>query len=110
VISTIGWGVAIGVAALAATLVAQWLLRCFKDLPSSVQMVSAFVLAFVVYQSSLYAAAVSILGGTAAFAPGIIAQVVGVNVVALGGLWGLSELLTAASYRRRASASPARFA
>jgi hypothetical protein len=52
------------------------------------------------------------LGGTAAFAPGIIAQVLVVNVVALVGLWGLNQLLTVAlsSYRRRVSTSPARFA
>ena len=42
-------------------------------------------MAFAVYESALYATAVSMLGGTAAFAPGIIAQVLGVNVVTLVG-------------------------
>lgn len=109
---TIGWGVAIGVAAMAGTLAAQWLLRGLHGLYSSIQTVTAFVVGFSVYQLLLYVAAVSMLGGAATFAPGIIAQVLGVNVVALVGLWGLSQLLTVAvaSYRRRVSASPARFA
>jgi hypothetical protein len=69
-------------------------------------------MAFAVYESILYGAAVSMLGGTAGFAPGIIAQVLVVNIVALVGLWGLNQLLTVAwsSYRRRVSTSPARFA
>jgi hypothetical protein len=111
-INTIGWGAAIGVAALAGTLAAQWLLRNLQGLRPSIQTVTAFVIAFSVYQVTLYAAAVSMLGGTAAFAPGIIAQVLGVNVAALGGWWGLSQLLivAASSYRRRVLVSPARFA
>jgi hypothetical protein len=111
-LSTIGWGAAIAVAAMAATLAGQWLLLRLDALRLSIRTVTAFVMAFAVYESTLYAAAVSVLGGTAAFAPGIIAQVLGVNVVALVGLWGLNQLLRVAlsSYRRRVSASPARFA
>ena len=111
-LNTIAWGATIGVAALAAARAAQWLLGSLQGLRLSIQTVIAFVTAFSVYQSILYATAVSMLGGPGAFAPGIIAQVFGVNVVALGGLWGLSQLLmvAASSYRRRASASPARFA
>jgi hypothetical protein len=111
-LNTIGWGAAIGVAAMAGTLAAQWLLRRLEGLRSSIQTVTTFVMAFAVYESALYATAVSMLGGTAAFAPGIIAQVLGVNVVTLVGLCGLNQLLAMvfASYRRRVSATPARFA
>jgi hypothetical protein len=111
-LNTIGWGAAIGAAAVAGTLSAQWLLRRADSLRSSTQTVTAFVMAFAVYESILYGAAVSMLGGTAGFAPGIIAQVLVVNIVALVGLWGLNQLLTVAwsSYRRRVSTSPARFA
>jgi hypothetical protein len=111
-LNTIGWGAAIGVAAVAGTLAAQWLLRRLAGVRSSVQTVIAFVMAFAVYQSALYGAAVAVLGGTAALAPGIIVQVLGVNLVVLVGLWGLNQLLTVAfsSYRRRVSAAPARFA
>jgi hypothetical protein len=111
-LNTIGWGAVLGAAALTGTLAAQWLLRSLQGWRSSIQTVIVFVVAFSVYQAILYAAAVSMLSGTAAFAPAIVAQVLGVNVVTFGGLWGLSQLVTVAlsSYRRRVSASPARFA
>jgi hypothetical protein len=110
--STMGWGAVIGVAALAGTLAAQWLRRSLHGWRSSLQAVTVFVVAFALYESILYAAAITMLGGTGAFAPAIMGHVLGVNVVALGGLWALSQLLTVAvsSYRRRVSASPARFA
>ena len=111
-LNTIAWGGAIGVATVAGTLAAQWSLRRLEGQRSSIRTVIAFAMAFAVYESTLYAAAVSMLGGVAAFAPGIIAQVLAVNVVALVGLSGLNRLLTVAlsSYRQRASASPARLA
>jgi hypothetical protein len=107
-----GWAVAIGAAAIAGTLATQWLLPRLAGLRSIAQTVIAFGLAFAVYETALYAAAVSALGGTAAFAPAIIAQVLGVNVVALVALWSLNQLLRVAfsSYLRRVSAPPARFA
>lgn len=109
--NAIGWGAAIGAAAILATLAVQWLARRLESVRPPARTVIAFIGAFVVYQSTLYAAAVSVLGGTGAFAPGIIAQVLIVNVVTLVGLWGLSQLLTVtvASYRRRVLAPPARF-
>jgi len=108
---TLGWGAAIGISAAAGTLATQWSLGRLNGTRSNVQTVIAFVVAFMVYQATLYVAAVSVLGGTGAFSPGILAQVLIVNVVALVGLWGLNQLLTSwSSYRRRAAASPARFA
>jgi hypothetical protein len=110
--NTLGWGVAIGVGAMAGTLATRRLLRHLEGVRSYIQTVTTFVLAFLVYEAALYGAAVSVLGGTGAFAPGIIARVLIVNVVVLAGLWGLNQLLTAAwsSYRRRTATSPARFA
>jgi hypothetical protein len=110
--NTLGWGAAIGVGAVAGTLAAQSLRRRLGGGRSYIQIVTTFVLAFVVYQATLYAAAVSVLGGTGAFTASIIAQVLIVNVVALVGLWGLNQLLAAAwsSYRRRAATSPVRLA
>jgi hypothetical protein len=90
----------------------QWLVRHFEVLRSAARTVIAFIAAFVIYQATLYAVSVSMLGGTGAFAPGVVAQVLVVNAVTLIGLWGLSQLLTVmlSSYRRRVSAPPARFA
>jgi hypothetical protein len=106
--NTIGWGAAIGAAAVAGTLAVLWPLRRLEGVRSYLQTLAAFLLAFAVYEAALYAAAASALGGTGAFAVGIIAQVLIVNVVALAGLWALHHLLTAAS--RRAATSPVRLA
>jgi len=110
-LNTIGWGVAIGVATVAGTLAAQWWLLRSEGQRSTTRIVAGFATAFAVNQAILYAAAVSVLGGVAAFAPGIIVQVLGVNVVAFIGLWGVGRLLAVASgsARRRVSASPAHF-
>jgi AAA domain len=83
-------------------LLAQWL-----------QTLGAFVLAFALYQLTLFVAAASLLGGTVAFAPRIIGQVLLVNSVALVGLYGLHRLLTRVtllSRRDGADGSPARVA
>ena len=110
---TFAWGVAIGGAAVIGTLAAQWTVWRLGSFRSPAQTVAAFVSAFAFYQLTLYAAAASMLGGTGAFAPRIIGQVLLVNAVTLVGLFGLNQLVAAAAFlsrRRRAHASPARFA
>jgi len=110
---TFAWGVAIGGAAVIGTLAAQWTVRRLGSFRSPAQTVAAFVSAFALYQLTLYAVAVSMLGGTGAFVPRIIGQVLLVNAVTLVGLLGLNQLVTAAvflSRRRRAHASPAHVA
>jgi len=108
------WGVAIGGASLMGTLAAHWTVTRLGLPRMAVQTLAGFVSAFAMYQLSLYAVAVSMLGGTRAFAPRIIGQVLLVNTVTLVGLYGLNQLVAAAggvlNRRRRAQASPAQFA
>ena len=81
--------------------------------PSVVRACAAFVAAFAVHQLTLYAVAAFVLGGTGAFAPRIVGQILLINAVAFVGLVGLRRLVEAAeSFRRRrgAQTSPARFA
>jgi hypothetical protein len=101
--STLEWGVAMGVAAMLATVAAQWLLRRLEGLRFPTPMVTAFAAAFVLYESMLYAVAL-VLGGTAAFAPSIVMQVLSLNAVTLVALGGLAWLLSLRSpaYRRLA--------
>ncbi len=110
---TFAWGVAIGGAAVTGTLVAQWIAARLGSFGSPVQAVAAFGMAFALYELTLYAVAVSLLGGTAAFTPRIIGQVLLVNAVTLVGLFGLNRVIAAVASvnrRRRAPASPARVA
>ena len=90
--NSIAWGAAIGVAALVGTFVAQWSVARLQRLRPSLQALAAFVSAFVVYESALYAVAVSALGGTRGFALSIVSRVLVINAVTLLGLYGLTQL------------------
>lgn len=91
---SLAWGVALGGAAVLATLAAQWVVARREAWPLPARMAVAFVAAFAVHQLSLYAVAVSILGGTGAFSAAIVGRVLVVNAVTLLGLYGLYQLAT----------------
>jgi hypothetical protein len=110
---TVAWGVAIGGAAVLGMLAAQWAVRRLESFGSPIATVAGFLSAFTVYQLTLYAVAASLLGGTDAFAPRVIGQVLLINAVTFAALFGLSQLVAAAallSRHKRAQASPARLA
>jgi hypothetical protein len=110
---TFAWGIAIGGAAVVGTLAAQGTVARLGSFRSPVRALAGFVSAFALYQLALYAVAASILGGTGAFAPRIIGQVLLVNTVTFVGLLGLRQLVEAAgslARRSRARAFPARLA
>ena len=110
---TFAWGVVIGAAAVIGTLAAHWTVRRLGSFRAPALTAGAFVAAFALYQLTLYAAAMSVLGGTEAFSAHIIGQVLLVNAVTLLGLVGLYQLVAGARFlsrRRRAHASPARLA
>ena len=112
-LKTLAWGVAIGGAAVLGTLIAQSMLRRLGSFRAPVPALAAFVAAFALYQVALYAVAVTLLGGTGAFAPAIVGHVLVINAVTFVGLLGLGQLLQAIgtlARRRRAQAAAARFA
>lgn len=112
-IKSVAWGVAIGLAAVVGTLAAHRAMTGLRAFTSPVRILAAFVAAFALYQLVLYAAAVSVLGGTGTFTPRIVGQVLLVNAATLVGLYGLQHLITTIAgmaVRRRAAAVPARFA
>jgi len=109
---TFAWGVAIGGSAVVGTLAAQWAVVRLGAFRPWVQALGAFVPAFALYQLTLYAVAVSILGGAGAFVPEIVGRVFVVNALTLACLHGLNQLVAAAGYsalRGRSEVSPARF-
>jgi len=100
--ATLAWGLALGGAAVMATLGAQWAARRLERAPVVVRTVAAFAAAFGVHQATLFLVAATILGGTGAFVPQIVGQVLLVNAVALVGLVGLEHLAAGAvDWRRR---------
>jgi hypothetical protein len=111
--STLAWGAALGAAAVIGTLAALWTLRRLGTRPSLARSVAAFGAAFILYQLTLFVVAVTWLGGTDMFAPGIVSQVLLINAVTLAGLFALRQVVAGAALlirRRRAHASPARLA
>jgi hypothetical protein len=111
--STLAWGVAIGAAAVAGTLAAHGVVGRLGTLSPFARTVAAFGAAFGFYELTMYTLALSVLGGTRAFTPAIIGQVLLVNAVAVVGVAGLYQLIAAFAFlsrRRRAHVSPARFA
>jgi len=110
--STFAWGAVLGVAAVVGTLAALEMFRRLGSLRPVARNVCAFGAAFGLYQLTLFTAA-AWLGGTDMFAPGIVSQVLLINVVTLTGLFALRQVVTGAALlirRRRAQASPARLA
>jgi len=91
---TVLWGLAIGAAALLATLTASGALRRFHASPGWLQLPVAFGTAFVVYELALMAVAV-VLGGGEAFAPAIVGRLVLIDAAWLGGLVIVHEVLAA---------------
>jgi hypothetical protein len=112
--STFAWGVAIGTAAVIAALSAHWAFRRLAAFHIVARLAAGFAASFALYELALYVVAVSMLGGTEAFAPAIVGQVLFANAVTLMGLVALHQLVVAGaavlSRRRRAQASPARLA
>ncbi len=109
--STFAWGVAIGAAAVIAALAAQASFQQLAAFHVLARMAAGFAGAFVLYELLLYVVAVSMLGGSEAFAPAIVGQVLFANAVTLVGLVALHRLVVVGaavlSRRRRAQASPA---
>lgn len=86
--STVAWGGAIGVAALAATLAA----KAFVGSPSLPEIVAGFAAAFVAYEAVLVLASL-FLGGTANFALAIDAKLALSDACWLAGIAILRHLL-----------------
>ena len=110
---TAAWGVVIGGATVIGTLAAQWSQRRLRAFGGPIRTLGSFAAAFALYELTLYAAALSFLGGTGAFSARIVAQVLVINAATLVGLYGLHQLVEACFVlirRRRAHASAARVA
>ncbi len=87
-----GWGAAIGIAAILATVIASESRR----LPGAVTgTVAAFFAAFIVYEGALYAAAAVLPSGDEAFSLPVVARIFEINGLAFVGLLALHRLAMA---------------
>lgn len=87
-------GIAIGGAAVVATIVASVVLKYMSSWPASPRLGLALLLSFGIYELTLLAAVV-FLGDLGTFRPAIIAELGVINAISLVGMVALNEILAA---------------
>jgi hypothetical protein len=80
--NSLSWGLALGIASIAAALAAHSCAAYFEKISKAALPVIAFIAAFAVYEFALYAAAVTFLGATEDFTLSIIGWVFETNAIA----------------------------
>jgi hypothetical protein len=90
--STFAWGVALGAAAVFATLTSQWAARHLAEAVRAIAFAATFLVAFAVYEAVLFTVAVALLGGTEDFTGEILGRILAINAAAFVGLVVLNHL------------------
>jgi hypothetical protein len=91
-VSSFAWGLAIGAAAILATLAARWTTRALNKAIWTGRYLAAFAAAFAVFEGVLFMVALVGLGGTEDFTLPIVAWIFALNAGALIGLFALNWL------------------
>jgi len=90
--STFAWGVALGAAAVLATLAGQWTAGRSADAARVVGFLLTALAAFAAYEAALFVVAVTLLGGTEDFTAAILGWIFVINAAAFVGLLVLHRL------------------
>lgn len=98
--TSIGWGIALGLAAFAALAAAQMAMQRIRQ--GWLAMMAGFAAACIANQFALYLLGLALPGGEGAFTPAIIAEVLRANLLGLAAL--LAVLFLADAVLSRASA------
>jgi hypothetical protein len=103
--NSIGWGIAIGAAALVATIASAFVLRLAQRKGALLALGLALIAAYATYELVLFSAT-PFLGGEGAFTMPIIARIGALNIVWLIGLVAVSATVRLLNpYRRHQTAS-----
>jgi hypothetical protein len=103
-LNSVAWAPTLAVAAVLATLTAQWTVRRLAGSREIVRALAAPGLAFTVYEVAIFLGSAALLGGLEMYAPSIVGQVLATNVAALVGLCGLNWLGARVGLRHRTEA------
>ena len=90
--NSLGWGLALGIAAILATWAVHWAKRLFKGTTWIADYVAAFLAAFAIFEGVLFVVGLLLLGGMEDFAPGIVGRIFAINSAAFLGLLILNWL------------------
>ena len=105
-ITSFTWGVAIGSAAILATLAARWTTRALDKAVWTGRYLAVFAAAFAVFEGVLFMVSLVVLGGTEDFTPPIVGWIFAVNAGALIGLFVLNWLAMVVGLLPRLPARP----
>lgn len=94
--STFAWGVALGAAAVFATLAGQWTASRSADAARVVRFLATALAAFAAYEAALFVVAATLLGGTEDFTAAILGWIFVINAAAFVGLLVLHRLAVSA--------------
>jgi hypothetical protein len=83
---SLAWGAVFGVGAALAMFAARWTGTRVSSLSGAAVPVAAFAVAFAVYEATLFAAAVTLLGGAGEFTIATIGRVLEINAIAMAAL------------------------
>src|SRR5882724_2743216 len=100
-VNSFSWGLAIGVAAVASTIVARLILSRLQTARGLTQAVVALGGTFAVYEAALITVPMAGLGGTGSFAAAIVGRILVINAAALAGLYALHRIGVAVGISRR---------
>lgn len=90
--STLAWGIAIGAAALGATIIARLVLQALRAAPAPLALTAALLGAYAGYELLLLAAT-PVLGGASSFTPAIVARLGLTGAAWLAGLVATCEIV-----------------
>ena len=97
--SSVGWGLALGLAAMLATFGARCATRMCEGLPWVAGHLAALLAAFAVFEGVLFIAGLFILGGMEAFGLRIVSWIFVINAGAFLGLLILHRLARALGFK-----------
>ncbi|MBV9488576.1 MAG: hypothetical protein JO069_02470, partial [Verrucomicrobia bacterium] len=105
-VSSIGWGLALGLAAMLATFGARWATRTCEGLPWVMGHLAALLAAFAVFEGFLFVVGFFFLGGMEDFEPRIVSWMFVINAGAFLSLLILHRLARVLGLNRARVARP----
>ena len=96
-VTSVSWGLIFGGATIIASLSSRWIYRHSKT-PYLFRLIAAFIAAFAVFEVSLYAVALFVLGEVQDFTADIVIRILAINAGAFVGLLALNWLAVTVSF------------
>ena len=104
--NTFAWGVALGAVAVLTTVAGGWAVGRSMGAGRAVGYVATFLVAFAVYEATLFVISATLLGGTEIYTLAIQGRIFALNAVAFVGLLALHRLAVSVGFAVRPTVEP----